>query len=156
MAKLNVPKDILENSTLKALPAKEKEEYIHNLLKKMLDLNPDGATVSQIKESLGLNPSTIWHHFEILKATAQCRKISHGNLDVYHTYGKEEELSKIETPKSQITLEKVENEEGAFICIHDRRKNRQGTYTVVRGVAIPIEILNEVVKVLNTINIPKK
>ncbi len=149
MAKINLPKDILERSALKSLPAKEKEEYLNNLLKKVLDINPEGVTISQIKESIGLTPSTIWHHLEMLKSTAQCRKISHGNMDVYHPYGKEEQLGDFDTPRAKYTIGRVQNEEGTFVCIHDKRKNRQETYTVVRGIAIPDEILDDVINTLS-------
>lgn len=152
MGKINLPKEILEKASMKSLPAKEKEEYLNNLLMKVLDLNPDGVTISQVKEAIGLPPSTIWHHLEILKSTAQCRKISHGNMDVYHPYGKQESLGEFETPKARYTIEKVQNEEGTFVCIHDKRKNRQETYTVVRGIAIPAEILNEVIDTLRKNN----
>ncbi|MBI2134816.1 hypothetical protein HYU09_02420 [Candidatus Woesearchaeota archaeon] len=85
MAKINIPSDKLEKEAFKTLPAKEKEEYVSNLLKKILELNPEGITISQIKEATGLTYSTIWHHLEILSCTAQGHKISRGNLDVYYT-----------------------------------------------------------------------
>ena len=83
MAKIELPKDMLDKESFKTLPAKEKEEYLSNSLKKILDLNDDGVTISQIREATGLNYSTIWHHLEILSCTAQAHKISRGNLDVY-------------------------------------------------------------------------
>ena len=87
MTKINLPKEVLGKEAFKTLPAKGKEEYLSNLLKKILDLNPEGVTISQIKESAGLTYSTIWHHLEILSCTAQGKKISHGNLDVYYPIG---------------------------------------------------------------------
>ena len=152
MPKINLPKEILELTVLKSLPAKEKEEYVNNLLKRVLDLNPDGVTISQIKEATGLASSTIWHHLEILKSTAQSRKISHGNNDVYHTYGKEEHQGDYNKGNARFSVSIVENEEGKFVCIHDMRKNRLDSYTVVRGVAIPFEIVDDIISELSKIN----
>lgn len=146
MAKLNVPKEILQLDTFKSLPAKGKEEYLDNLLKKILELNPDGVTISQIKEAASFTYSTVWHHLEVLCATAQGRKISRGNLDLYYPCGKIIPLSSIEKGDVQYALSIVENNEGKFLCIHEKRQGNSKNYKVCRGVTMPIELLDEVVK----------
>ena len=156
MAKIVLPKDMLELVALKSLPAKEKEEYINNLLKQILDLNPEGVTLSQIKEATGLAASTIWHHLEILKSVALSRKISHGNSDVYYPYGKEQLLNEYDKGTAQYTITTVENEEGKFVCIHDKRKNRLDSYTIIRGIAIPFDLIDDTIKTLTKIKIPIK
>ena len=75
------------------MPAKEKEEYMSNLLKKILELNPEGVTISQIREATGFTYSTIWHHLEILSCTAQGHKISRGNMDIYFPSGESDNFS---------------------------------------------------------------
>ena len=92
MAKINIPKEMLGKDSFKTLPAKEKEEYVNNLLRKVLELNPEGITISQIRDATGLVYSTIWHHLEILSCTAQGRKISHGNMDLYFPAGEIDNL----------------------------------------------------------------
>ena len=156
MAKINIPADLLQKQALKSLPAKEKEEYMNNILKKILELNPEGVTTSQLKEAIGLTPSTIWHHLEILKSSAQCRKISHGNTDTYYSYGKEVQLKDIDKGKARYTICTVENDEGKFVCIYDKRKNRLDSYSIVRGVDIPFELLDEFIETLGKIKKPVK
>src|SRR3989338_3415233 len=107
MANINLPKEMLEKEAFKTLPAKEKEEYVTNLLKKILDLNEDGITISQIKEATGLTYSTIWHHLEILSSTAQAHKISRGNLDVYYHNGIANYLNEHNTNKPPYPISTV-------------------------------------------------
>lgn len=146
MAKINLPSETLQKEAFKTLPAKEKEEYVSNLLKKILELNPDGITISQIKEATGLTYSTIWHHLEVLSCTAQCHKVSRGNLDIYHHTGKSSHLNEYTKGKVQYTISTLENEQGKFVCIHEKRENRLGNHTVCKGMAIPVELIDEFIK----------
>ena len=145
MANINLPEDILEKESFKTLPAKEKEEYVSNLLKKVLELNPDGITISQIREDTGLNYSTIWHHLEILSCTAQGNKISHGNLDVYYPVGDVNHLNEYTIGKANYAISTVKNHEGNFICIHEKRQNRLGNHTICKGISMPVEIIDDLI-----------
>ena len=149
MAKINLPKEMLEKDAFKSFPAKEKEEYIRNLLRKILELNSDGLTISQIRESTGLTYSTIWHHLEILNSTAQARKISRGNLDIYFPSGSSSHLNDYDIGKAQYSVGIVENNEGKFVSLHEKRQNRLGSHTVCKGVNIPLELIDDLVKELS-------
>jgi len=151
MAKINVPKNILEKEAFKTLPAKEKEEYVNNLLIKILDLTEDGITISQIREATGLTYSTIWHHLEILSCTAQAHKISRGNLDVYYHNGNSNHLSEHSTDKASYTISTVKNREGDFVCIHEKRENRLGNHTVCSGINIPTDLIDDFIEDLKKI-----
>lgn len=146
---INLPKELLQKEAFKALPAKEKEEYVGNLLKKILELNTEGITISQIKEATGLTYSTIWHHLEVLSCTAQSHKISRGNLDVYYPTGKVSHLNDYTIGKVQYALSTVENNEGQFVCIHEKRENRLGNQTVCSGVSVPVELVDKIIEALN-------
>ena len=151
MAKLNLPKEVLRKEAFKTLPAKGKEEYLSNLLIKILELNQEGITISQIKEATGLTYSTIWHHLEILSCTAQGKKISHGNLDVYYPTGTSNHLNDYSKGKAIYTISTVENNEGKFVCIHEKRENRSGNHTVCKGITIPVEIVDKLISELEKI-----
>lgn len=155
MASINIPKETLQKEAFKTLPAKEKDEYIGNILKKILELNPEGITISQIKEATGLTYSTIWHHLEVLSSTAQSYKVSRGNLDVYYPCGKLTHLNDYSKGKTRYTISAIENEQGKFVCIHEERENRTGTYSVCSGVTIPIELIGNLIADLNKIKIKK-
>jgi len=151
MAKINVPKDMLAKEAFKTLPAKEKEEYVTNLLKKVLDLNEEGITISQIREATSLTYSTIWHHLEILSCTAQAHKISRGNLDVYYHNGNTNHLNELSNGEVNYSIGTVKNGEGNFVCIHEKRQNRLGNHTVCSGVNIPVELIDGFITELNKV-----
>lgn len=154
MVKINLPKEILQKETFKSLPAKEKDEYVGNVLKKIIELNPDGITITQIKEATGLTYSTIWHHLEILSCTAQADKVSKGNLDVYYPCGKFSHLNEYTKNKAKYLISTVENNEGKFICIHEQRENRLGNHIVSKGISIPVELIDNLTEDLNKVKYP--
>jgi hypothetical protein len=145
MQKIKLPKDVLKMDAFKTLPAKEKEEYAGNLLNKILTLNPEGVTISQIREATGLTYSTIWHHIEILNCTAQSRKISRGNLDVYYPIGKCRHLKEYSKGKVRYSISRVDNEEGSFLCIHEIREKRSGSASICKGTLIPVELVDDII-----------
>jgi len=151
MPRINIPKNTLDKSSLKSLPAKEKEEYVRNLLREILQLNPGGVTISQIKEATGLTYSTLWHHLEVLSSTAQGYKISHGSLDIYYPPGKIEPLTEIDHDNAKYVISLTENPNGHFLCIQEQRQNRRGNQTICRGIAIPTPIIDDLIKVLNKV-----
>lgn len=148
MTKINLP-EMLPKEAFKTLPAKEKEEYLSNLLRKVLELNPEGLTISQIKEAAGLTYSTIWHHLEVLSCTAQIYKASHGNVDVFYPVGKSSHLNDYDHAGIHYSISMVENTKGKFICIHEQKENRQGQHAVSRGVMIPINLTDDLAKALS-------
>lgn len=145
MGKINIPQESLQKETFKSLPAKEKEEYIRNLLQKLLQLNPEGVTISQIKEATGHTYSTIWHHLEILNCTAQCYKVSRGNLDIYHPYRKGSHLNDYSGDKSSFSVSIAENEKEKFIFIHEKKESRLGNQIVCNGTAIPFKLMEDLI-----------
>ena len=151
MTKINLPSEILQKDAFKTLPAKEKEEYVRNLLKKILEINPEGVTISQIKEATGLTYSTIWHHLEVLNSTAQGNKISHGNLDVYYPNLKITHLNDYDKGKVKYAISTIENSEGSFVCVHEKRENRAGNYVVCKGITVPVELIDKLVNELTKI-----
>jgi len=149
MPKINLPKELLQKESFKTLPAKEKEEYLGNMLKKVLELNPEGLTISQIKEATGMTYSTIWHHLEVLSCTAQIYKVSRGNLDVFYPVGKSSHLNDYDHHGIHYSISAVENSQGKFVCIHEQKENRQGQHAVSKGVLIPFSLIEDIIKALS-------
>ena len=147
--KINLPGEMLQKEALKTFPAKEKEEYVSNVLKKILDINPEGVTISQIKEASGLTYSTVWHHLEILSSTAQSRKISRGNLDVYYPPGEVTHLDYHDGGKIHYAISTVKNSEGNFVYIHEKRENRLGNHSICKGITIPFELTDDIIEALS-------
>ena len=151
MPKINLPKEMLKKEAFKTLSAKEKEEYIRNLLIKILELNPEGITISEIKEATGLTYSTLWHHLGVLSSTAQSYKVSRGNVDIYYPAESGDNLNEYNKGKSSYRLSLVQNKEGKFICIQEKNENRLGNNRVCRGIAIPLELIDNFVADINKI-----
>ena len=151
MAKIRLPKSILGKETLKSLPAKEKEEYLNNLLNQILVLNPNGVTISQINDATGFTYSTIWHHLEILSCTAQGYKISRGNLDIYYPHGKIKHLIEYKNKDVTYEISEVENNEGKFVCIHEKRQNRLGNHSICKGILLPVTLADDIIKSIKKI-----
>lgn len=159
MAKINLPKEMLKEEAFKLLSAKDKEEYVSNLLNRVLQLNPNGVTISQIKEAAGLNYSTIWHHLEVLSRIAQCHKVSRGNLDIYYPAGNFNHLNEHAKDKVLYSISTLKNENEDFVCIHEKRENRAGNHVVCSGVCIPVELIGNFIADLSRIkslNLNKK
>lgn len=158
MAKINLPKEMLNQEAFKVLSAKDKEEYVNNFLNRILQLNPSGITISQIKEAAGLNYSTIWHHLEVLSRVAQCHKISRGNLDIYYPAGNFVHLNEHAKDKVIYSISTLKNENEDFVCIHEKRENRSGNHVVCSGVCIPVELIGNFIADLGRIksSSPKK
>jgi len=146
---IKLPTETLQKEAFKTLPAKEKGEYVINLLKKVLELNTEGITITQIKEATGLTYSTIWHHLEILCCTAQGHKTHRGNLDVYYPLGKASHLNDYDKDKIRYTISLVEDIKGNFVCIQEKRENRSGNQAVCSGVSIPVGLIDNIIETLN-------
>jgi hypothetical protein len=147
MEKINLPKNILEREQYKALSSSEKGEYTHNLIIKILKLNPDGITVSQVDKATYFGRPTIWQHLEILASRAQCLKVERGDVDVYYA-------NKIINPLKGLDIQGkhyyysfyfVENFYGKFVTIQIKQEGRSGALTSFGGVMIDQELICEVI-----------
>ncbi len=149
MTTINLPKGLLPKEEFKSLSAKEKGEFLSNLLKNLLEINPEGITTSQVREATGLTYSTIWHHLEILNSTGQCYKVSRGNMDIYHSSGSITHLNEYGKGKVKYAIGIVENSQGKFVCIHEKRESRTGSQAVCSGITIPIGLIGSFIETLN-------
>lgn len=150
---IKIPAETLQKESFKSLPAKGKEEYLNSLLIKIINLNPEGVTTSQIKEATGIASSTIWHHLEILSHTAQVDKVSRGNSDIYIPCGSESHLNDCSSGDDTYSVSIVKNSKGTFACIHQKIESGTGSLMVHRGIPIPIGIID---KIINSLNKAKK
>ena len=138
MLKLNLPLNILDKETYSALPTHEKEEYIHNFLKQVLELNPNGITVPQIYNATYLGRSTVWHHLEMLASRAQCFKVERGDTAVYHSNNVLEDLRQLDI-KGEFYLycfNVVENIFGKFVRMQLKQDTKAGNPRTNCGIVI--------------------
>jgi len=154
MEKIVVPSDLLKKESLSSLSSKEKSEYISNVLKKILELNPGGVTNSQLREATDYNDSTMWHHLEMLNSCEQCNKLQHGNVDVYSPNRVISHLNEdIEYTKGNFkySFSVLENNYEKFIYIQKKMANKFGNYEVCSGISIPYSLIDKFIPLINKI-----
>ena len=154
MAKIDLPRDILKKEKLSSLPPKERNEYINNVLKKILELNPDGVTTSQITSATGYTYSTIWHHLEMISSTEECHKLQHGNTDIYIPIKNIASLN-VDLPhgggKSTYSFNIVEDKFGRYVYAHRKIENRLGNADICSGICVPYSLLDNFIYVLTKV-----
>lgn len=151
MAKAVLPKNILKKERLSSLSPNEKSEYMNNVLKTILELNPNGLTDSQIKEATGYTYSTIWHHLETLAVTEQCYKVQRGNVDVFFPIERIIAVDEIEDGKNKSTYSFNISKDGKFVFVYKKTEDRLGNRMVSSGISIPANLVNDFISVLNKI-----
>jgi len=155
MPNLNLPTNMLSKEQYSALPSLQKEEYIHNLLKEILQLNPSGVTVSDIKKNTYFGHSTIWHHLELLNAKGECLKLEHGDTDVFHLNKAIRHFEELELKGTKLGalyhFDLVENTYGKYLRIQRKRESRTQANITRQGVIIEDDLLDDLINALNKI-----
>lgn len=144
---VNLPSDMLEEDNFKALPSNEKQTYIESLLNKILRLNPNGITISQIISALGyFNKSTVWMHLENLVSIREAYKLEMGKTNVYYPNGQMIHpllREDIEIDDKTFSFFAVKNNFGNFIYLQEKKKDRLGVATACGGLVIPLKNAEE-------------
>ena len=150
MLKVNLPQNILSKEQYSALSTYQKGEYSTNLLKQILELNPNGVTISQIDKALKLGHSTIWHHLEKLADSAFCLKMERGDTSVYN-YNKV--LNTVDNCDIQgkfyfYDFDLIENIFGKFVRIQIKQEDESDALVAHSGVLIGTRTFNQVIESL--------
>ena len=150
MLKLNLPQNVLNKEQYSSLSSLQKGEYIHNLLKEILEINPGGITISQVDNITHLGRSTVWHHLEILAARADCLKVERGDTDVYHSNKVLASLKELDIQGNYYyyAFHVVENTYGKFVRIQTKQENRSGSLATHSGVIITHHLMSEILNSL--------
>lgn len=154
--KINIPENILEKEKYASLPALQKEEYLHNLLREILKLNA-GVTVSDIRKNSYISHTVIWHHLEIMSSRGECLRIERGDTDVYHLNEVIDHLGEFDIidDKSSyhfgFNFDIVENPFGKFLLIQRMRESRSDAHTIRGGVIVPSYLLGTLIDTITKI-----
>lgn len=153
MLKLNLPQNMLEKEQYLALASNQKGEYIHNLLREILELNPKGITISQIDKATYLGRATIWHHLEVLASRGECMKIERGDTEVFHSNKVIVPLEELDINSDYYTywFHVVENTYGKFIHIQAKQQDKSGNVITHSGVILQSNVVDDVINSLNKI-----
>jgi len=152
IAGVRLPTDILPASKFEVLPSTEKERYIRQVLKAILDLNHNGVTAPQIHRAIGFSRPTVWRHLEQMTATHEAYKLDYGHTSVYYANGRmlrhlfKDDLKVNDRTYSFIL---VANNFGEFIYLQEKRLTRLGNVEVSGGLLIPVPAFEKFINALN-------
>lgn len=144
---LVLPQNILSKEQYSALSTYQKGEYIGNLLKQILELNPNGVTISQVDKAIKLGHATIWHHLETLAHSAYCLKMERGDTAVYN-------FNKILATLDDCGIhgkfyfydfDIIENIFGRFVRLQMKQENQSGNFITHSGIIIGANFYDKVV-----------
>lgn len=155
MPKIVLPQNMLSKEQYMALPALQKEEYIHSILKDILEHNPLGVTVSDIKKAAYFGHSTIWHHLEMLASKGECLRMERGDTDVYHLNKATKHFEELELKGTKLGaiyhFDLVENTYGKYIRVQRKIESRSEAHNTRSGIIIADNLLSDFINSLSKI-----
>lgn len=140
--KILTPSDLLKKDQFSAMSPEEKERYTAKVLKRLLEMNPNGLTLGQVSEGTYFNRSSIWRHLEKLVTTRESYKLEFGRVSVYFANGKlihslfSEDIA-VDGKTYPIFF--VRNNLGDFVYIQEKQEDRLGRSDVCGGLVIPLK-----------------
>ena len=145
--KLNLPQNILDKEQYSSLSTFQKGEYVNNLLKQILELNPSGVTISQVDKEVNLGHSTIWHHLGGLADRSFCLKMERGDTAVYNF---NKVLDTLEAYHIQgkfyfYDFDLVENIFGRFVRMQTKQEDSSGSLVAHGGILVGVNSFDKVV-----------
>lgn len=153
MAKIILPKNILKKEEYLVLPPLEKGEYIDNVIKEILALNPSGVSASEVDNAIYFEYTSVWHHLEILASRAECLRIEHGETDIYYMNSVIAHLKEIDVTDGKLdscySFDLVENIFGKFIRIQRKMDSRSTVHATHNGLLIPLNFVGDAARLLN-------
>lgn len=152
MAEIQIPV-ILTREEQRKLPPQERELYIREILRKTLEMNIHGATISLLSKRLSFDPRTLEKHLSILTYTNEIYSVKIGPTKLYLSN------SRAMHPVSEQTFTiddrtydvwEINNRLGHYIMIQEKKV---GDYRrdVEGGILIPFDTFPEFVEHLNNI-----
>lgn len=149
---LKLPSDMFDEEKFKAMPAKDKKDYLRVILKKILELNPNGITVSQINNAISYyNKPVIWNHLENMVSTREAYSLEFGKTIVYYPNGKMvHPLFKedIQISDKLYSIFLVRNDFGDFLYLQEKKLDKLGLSTACGGIILPFNNCEEFAKIL--------
>ncbi|MEE9174976.1 MAG: hypothetical protein V3U19_02255 [Thermodesulfobacteriota bacterium] len=114
-----------EQKEIKRLKASEKERYIRQQLRKIVNLNPHGVTLVQLNNTLSFDYRTIEKHLFALQFTNEVytQKIGATTLYLSNLAGMKDETKRnITIDDHEFEVSEIENREGEFVLIRQLRE----------------------------------
>jgi hypothetical protein len=136
------------------LPAHEREQYIREIIRKTLKMNPDGVTIPRLSKLLPFGDRTISKHLAIMLYTNEAYSEKIGTTLFYYPNGR------LMRPASEKVFQTDRSSYQAFVVMNKRlgdsiflqqRKVDEDSNDVGGGIMIPIGSFKEFAKFLSEI-----
>jgi len=150
---LDLPSDLLDMEKFKTMGPKDKERYTKTVLKKILELNPNGITAPQISRAIYFSRASVWNHLERLVMTREAYKLEFGKSTVYFPNGKMVHpifQNNLEVGGKSYAFFFVRNNFGDFIYLQERKRDKLGFSNVCGGIILPLEKLEDFINKLSS------
>ncbi len=159
MAMLNgnikLPYDLFDAEKFNTLNSEDKKAYIRSVLKKILELNPNGITITQITDKISyFNRPIIWNHLEMMTITREAYSHKFGTTLVYYPNGKMvHSIFKTDFAIDDRTYAffVVENDVGDYLYIQEKNKDKLGALAVSGGLIVPLKELDSFVDYIKNV-----
>jgi len=137
------------------LPPEDKKEYYRLIIQDILRQHPDGLSASQIQKITGFNKKTVQQHLEYLTAIREAYKKEFGPRSIVyypnHNFSHPHSDRTYKIGDNYYTFKEIKNEYGEYLYIQEKSKDRHNMYTVLGGIIISKDGLDEFVRVLQDI-----
>lgn len=151
-----IDKDLIEPKfdytaeDLKAMSPEDKKKFARAILKRILENNPNGITIPQLKEISDFNSRTITKHMEYLTAIREAYKRQFGPRTVlYYPNGRVmhptlDREYRIGNKYYSFTM--IQNPFGEFLYVQEKTKDEYNLYTVTGGIVVQKENIPDLIK----------
>lgn len=146
MSKIDTPTTLSKEDYLQ-LPPNERGQYLRDVIKKTLEKNEHGVSVSDLEENLPFDKRAIQKHLEVLTHTNVAYTSQVGPTILYHPNDRAVHAGLKETFKlngKEYEISTVDNRLGEFILIQETKDG-----DIEGGIIIPKDEYDGFVKVLN-------
>lgn len=137
------------------LPPEDKKEYYRLIIQDVLRNNPDGLTVSKIQKITGFNKKTIRLHLDYLTAIREAYKKEFGPKSIVyypnHNFSHPHGDRTYKIGDAYYTFKEITNEYGEYLYIQEKTKDRHNMYTVLGGIIISKDGLEDFIRHLEDI-----
>lgn len=145
--RIKIPQDnLVSNEELQSLRPKDRDQYVQKLTLEILEINPQGVTVSEIADQTKINRNTVASHMKTLVAIREAYAINRGNLSIFYKNGKVVHARSTEHrfPNDRFyKFYRLENEQGKFVYIQERQLDELRAIKVRGGIMINDKDFNE-------------
>jgi len=150
MSELVEKPTLLSGTEYQKMAPQEKETYIKEVLRKTLQLNPHGLTISQLKDALGYDRRIIEKHLEIMKVTNEVYTVRLGSNVIYianHKAMREATSQSRKFGDYEYQVYTLKNRLGDFAIIQQRNLRKESP-DIAGSIQLPLENLEEFVNYL--------